>query len=271
MMQSIPEVVWAALLGSFLTLVGVVLTNRHHRSVQLTQLEHESREKDRQRKFESRATVYLDAASEIAGAQRVLGNLANLDFERENPSDLLAGFFSAANQAVLIARDDTAVQVNEFLDAFFVSFFYLLPRLSPLHDAKMDRDIEDDIYHACQSEVNRILATMTHINETHNRDAIDWEALNRNFEFNQARMEEAAERRNRAWEKVNQLNIEFMDEVIGQSKELSRVMLHALVALRSDLDISTDIDRYEKQLEIRIERMDQAIEKFKASIRQQAT
>jgi hypothetical protein len=271
MMQSIPEAVWAALLGSFLTLIGVVLTNRHHRSVQLTQLEHKSREKDRQRKFESRAAVYLDAAAEIAAAQQVLGNLSNWDFSKGNPSDLLAGFVSAANQAVLIARDDTAAKINDFLDAFFASFFYLLPRLSPLHDAKIDRDIENDIYHACQSEVNRILATMTHINETHNRDAVDWDALNRNLEFNQARMEEAAERRGRAWDKVNQLNIEFMDEVVDQSKKISRVMLHALVALRSDLEISTDIDRYQKQLEKRIELMDQVIENFKDSIRQRAS
>lgn len=271
LMQSIPEAVWAALLGSFLTLLGVVLTNRHYRSVQRTQLEHESRERDKQRKFDARAEVYLAAAAEMAKAQQTLGNLSSLDFSKESIGELLSGFLSATNQAILIARDDTAEAINEFLSAFFTAFFYLLPRIFPLQNAKVDRDIQDNLYQAYQSETKRILAVMTHINETRNHHAVDWETLDRNLQFNQARMQEAAELRDRAWGEINRLNLQFMDEVTNQAQCIARAVLPALVAMRADLDISTDIDLYQGQLEKRLELMNRLIEGFKESLREAAT
>lgn len=266
MMQLIPEAVWAVLLGSFLTLLGVILTNRHHRALQLMQLEHASREDDRSRKFEARAGVFLAAAAEMAKAHQVLGNLANLDFSKENPGDLLSGFLGAANQAVLIASDEAAEAINEYLSAFMAAFFYLLPQLAPLHDAKTDRDIQDNLYETYRSEVNRILATMTHINETHNHASVDWERLNQNFEFNQARMHEAAENRSRAWEEINRLNSVFMDDIVDQSKSVARSVLPALVAIRADLDISTDIDLYGRQLEKRLAHLEELIGNFKRAL-----
>lgn len=266
-MQEIPETVWAALLGSFLTLLGVVLTNRHHRSVQLAQLEHESRERDKQRKFDARAEVYLAAAAEMTKAQQALGNLSNLDFSKENIGELLSGFLGASNQAILIARDDTAEAINEFLSTFFIAFFYLLPRISPLHDAKVDRDIQDNLYQAYHSETKRILAIMTHINETRNYDAVDWDALDRNLQFNQAKMQEAAELRDKAWGEINRLNLQFMNDVTNQAQNIARAVLPALVAMRADLDISTDTTLYQEKLEKRLELMNRLIEEFKESLR----
>jgi hypothetical protein len=270
MMQLIPEAVWAALLGSFLTLLGVFLTNRHHHALHLMQLKHESREEDRRRKFEARADVYLAAAAEMAKANQVLGNLSSIDFSKENPGDLLSGFVGAANQAVLIASDEAAEAINDYLSAFMAAFFHLLPRLSPLHDAKTERDIQDNLYETYRSETNRILATMTHINETGNHDTVDWDRLNSNFEFNQAKMQEAGEARSKAWDEINRLNLEFMDDMVDQSKNMARSVLPALVAIRADLDISTNLDLYRRQLEKRLALLEELIGDFKTALGQTA-
>ena len=271
LIQSIPGVIWAALLGSMLTLFGVVLTNRHHRVVHRTQLEHESRENDKRRKFEKRAEVYLAAAGEMVKAQQVLGDLSNLDFSKNNVGTLLSGFTSSANQAALIASDETAEAINEFLTAYFTAFFRLLPLVFPILDAKVDRDIQDRMYEAAQSEVARILATMTHVNETQSYSAVDWDTLNRNLEFNQVRAKETADLRSKAWDEINRLNVEYLDQVMSHGKLVARAALPALVAIRSDLNISTDIDMYGAQLERRLGLMDHLLRELKESIQKAAT
>ncbi|MGH8009149.1 MAG: hypothetical protein ACREQ3_19355, partial [Candidatus Binatia bacterium] len=263
--------IWGALLGSVATIVAVVIANRHHISVQRAQLDHESRERDKQRKFDSRATVYLAAAAEMVKAQEVLGKLSVIDFSQQNPGELLSSFASSANQAILIASDDTAEAINEFLSAFFAAFFGLLPRVSPIQVARTDRDIHDTAYQAYQSEVKRILATMTYINETKRYGEADWDTLNRNWEFNQARSQEAAELRDRAWNEINRLSLEFLDEVMNQSKVIARAALPAMVGIRADLEISTDAAAFRGQLERRLALMDGLMGELKSFLRQAAT
>jgi hypothetical protein len=204
-------------------------------------------------------------------AQEVLGKLSNIDFSEQNPGELLSGFASAANQAILIASDDTAEAINEFLSTFFTAFFRLLPRVTPIHDARTDRDIHDNAYQAHQSEVKRILSTMTYLNETKNYGEFDWETLNRNLEFNQARSKEAAELRGKAWDEINRLNLAFMDEVMSQSKVIARAALPAMVGIRADLEISTEVEGFRGQLERRLALMDALLEELKDFLQQAAT
>jgi hypothetical protein len=194
-----------------------------------------------------------------------------MDISQQNPGELLSSFASCANQAILIASDDTADSINEFLSAFFTVFFRLLPRVAPIQEARTNRDIHDRAYQAHQSEVKRILATMTYINETKNYGEADWDTLNRNLDFNQARSQEEADLRSEAWNEINRLSLQFLDEVTGQSKVIARAALPALVGIRSDLEISTNVDAFRGQLERRLALMDGLMAELKSFLQQAAT
>lgn len=269
--QSVPEIIWAALLGSLLTLVGVVLNNRHHRAEQNAQREHDSREQERERKFEARVDVYLAAAGEIVKAQQHLGSLANVDLRQFDLGEALSGFAASANQAILIATDETAEAINEFLSVYMTALFRLLPRVFPIQTARSDRDIHQTMYDTYQAEVKSIIATMTHRNETHTGDQVDWDALNRSLEFNQKQATEAVELRDKAWDEINRLNMEYMDALMGEAKVITRAALPAMVAIRSDLEISSDIDRYRIQFEKRLALMEGLIRGFKQELQAAVT
>ncbi len=264
--QSIPEVIWTAVLGSVLTLAGVVLNNRHHREEQKAQREHDSAECDRQRKFDTRAEVYLRAAAEMSHAQQHLGNLVNLDLAKTNAGEALSELLASTNQAVLIATDETAAAINHFLSAYMTAFFKLLPKLLPIQNARSDRDIENSTYEIHNSEVQRIVATMTHLNETNAHDQANWDALERNFTFNQERAREAAENRSEAWERINRFTLEYMDAIVEEVQEITWATLPALVAIRKDLEISSNIDAYRVQYEDRLRLMETLIVEFKEEV-----
>lgn len=264
--KSIPETVWAAALGSVFTVLGVLLSNRHHRAEQNAQRAHESVERERERKFSTRAEVYLLVAAEMARAQQHLGNLPNLDFTKSNAEELLSSFIASSNQAILIASDEAALAISDFLAAYTTAFFRLLPKALPIQNVKSDRDIHDSIYETYHSEVQRIIATMTHVNETDLHAETNWKALDRNLVFNQEQMQVSAEKRNEAWAMINKLNLKYMDEVAEEVKTITRATVPALIQIRKDLEISSNIESYSLQFEDRLKLMDELIEQFKMDL-----
>ena len=60
--ESVPDVVWAAVIASIITLSGVIAANISNTNRLKLQLGHDSREKEKDRKMTLRREVYLQAA-----------------------------------------------------------------------------------------------------------------------------------------------------------------------------------------------------------------
>jgi hypothetical protein len=261
-LSAIPDVIWAAIIASFLTFTGVLLTNRHFYRQQQAQLDHEKEQKEKDRKFALRQSVYLSAAEELTLAQQHLVNLSNIDLVKTGPSDYLTSFFVAATKASLVASDKTAKAINELLAAYGVVFFELLAKTLPIQGVRTEHDIQNTAYGQYQAEVSRILVSMTQFNEEAKVDSIVWDALNRNLEFNQEQARIAADKRSNAGDKLNALKIEFAKEAFSKSKRVAELAVPALVAIRSELDIPSDLAAYHSEVEKRFAQMEETFDKF---------
>ena len=254
-LSMIPDLVWAAIAASVVTLTGVSLTNRHHSKQQRAQLAHEKEQNEANRKFELRQSVYLDAVEELTLAFQYLGDLASIDLAKHNAADNLTGFFVAATKASLVASDGTAKAINELQEAFARVFFSLLAKISPIQDARIERDIQDNAYEKHWAEVERISASRTQFIEDAMTDTNIWNALESGHKFNLAQAELAAEARSTAWDELNNLKIEFTRQVLTDLKDVAKYSVPALVAIRSELGIPSDIDAYYSDFEGRYIRM----------------
>jgi hypothetical protein len=65
-LSRIPDVVWAAVIASGLTYIGVILTNRGNRKCLLLQLNHATRQEDKKREMQIRKDTYIESAEAIA-------------------------------------------------------------------------------------------------------------------------------------------------------------------------------------------------------------
>jgi hypothetical protein len=81
----VPNVIWAAIIASVLTLAGVLTTNRNNNSRLTKQLEHEGAQRDKEREIDLRREVYLGAAEAIAEAHGKIVQIPN--FELQNIQD----------------------------------------------------------------------------------------------------------------------------------------------------------------------------------------
>ena len=106
--QTIPQTVWTALMGSGFTLLGVIFANRHSRRQLKTQLAADAEEKAKQRRAELRKAVYLEGAEELVKANTVIGALPQTDLSKVNAGLELKGFFASMIKLQLVGDPKTA-------------------------------------------------------------------------------------------------------------------------------------------------------------------
>lgn len=270
-LSMVPDVIWAAIIASLLTLTGVFLSNRQHSKQQRTLLKHEKEQSDEERKFELRKSVYLSVAKELILAKQHLVNLCNIDLTKNNPSEKLTEFFTAAEKACLIASDDTVKSINKLLGTFMELFYSLLLKAIPIQNARAERNIQNDTFELHHGEVSRIIASMTQFNEENKADPIVWKALNNNLNFQMEMANTAKQARSKAWDDLNALKTEFVKHALSEMQPLEKLTVPTVVALRGELNIPSQIDAYHAGMEKRFSQMETMVNKFLAKLGNEAT
>lgn len=101
---SIPDVVWSGIIASLLTFIGVMLSNGSNTKRLRIQLDHDAKEKAKERTSVLRRDVYLKTIEELNRVNMKLVELAQADFVNSNPTNDLQDFYAAASKLQLIAE-----------------------------------------------------------------------------------------------------------------------------------------------------------------------
>jgi hypothetical protein len=256
----VPDVIWAALIASGVTLLGVYFTNRHYTKQQTAQLTHEKSENESDRKLELRKSIYLAVAEQLTVANQHLMTLSDVDLANTNPAERLQEFFKSTAKASMVASDETATVLNTLVMTFSEAFFALLPELIPIQKLRIEANIQNGFYERYQGEAQRILASMTQFNEEAKANSQIWNALSNNLNFNVEQSAKAAEARNVANKNLYRLKQDYSKKSFVWLKSVADATPAVLVSIRKEMDISTDINAYKDELERRFVRMSELLE-----------
>lgn len=248
-LRSVPDVIWSGVIASMLTLGGVLISNRSNTARLRIQLQHDAAEKAKERTAVLRREVYLRAVEELTKANNHLASLPQSDLAKTNFADGLQDFFGAAAQLQLVAEPKTALLVNQLAAAYAELLLRLMARALPLHNARSDISINDDLYNRAQAEVTRVLAEMARFNEAaQNNDAV-FAALQRSFDGYQAQAAKYVATRSAAWDEFNRLNIEFGRQLVGDMRAISEQQIPVIIEIRRDLGLTTDLAVFREQMD----------------------
>lgn len=128
LIATIPESIWGAIVGAILTLIPVLMTNRHSRQQQAQQLEFESRE----RHASLRRDVYLPAADAFIGVISGVGRLLNLEVAEDDIADRAQAFGAALTRIQMIASPETIKCVAELQREFVRTIATLQQKRHPM-------------------------------------------------------------------------------------------------------------------------------------------
>ncbi|KRE86655.1 hypothetical protein ASG75_00250 [Rhodanobacter sp. Soil772] len=262
----IPNVVWAAILASALTFFGVMLSNRSNTSRLIKTLAHESSEKDKDRIHSLRKDVYLRAAETMAEVGNYLGKIPQLDPTKENIADGLSGFFGASIKLQLVAESGTAKLANELTARYTEMLFSLLAKASPVHTLQASIQIAGEFYDQKQSEVVRVLAEMTQLNESGSADPLRFEALKRSFDNSQQAATQLSEDRIKSFEERNLAMREYTIALLKEMRSVGPLQMRLTAAIRGELALATEASDYEAEAQANFERIDRSMKELLATL-----
>ena len=257
---SLPTVIWSGIVAALISLGGIVLSNRASIARLREQLQHDAREKHRDRLASQRRDVYLSLVAETNRANGHLGSLAAKDPTDGNFGEPLQAAIAELSKVQLIGSREAAAAAAELTALYGEALLRLVGIAKPMHEAKIDIRIADDLYQQSFSQGQRVLAEITAENESGAPNQTRLASLFQSFENYREQYSSQSEERNAAWEKYNANHQHFARAVLEETKRLGPAQINLTCAIRSEAGLDTDASELRRRLEDNYKRASHAID-----------
>jgi len=266
-LYQIPSTVYAALMASLITLLGVSLSNRAAHKRLINQLAIESDERKQEREISLKKDVYLQAAEELTKAQQYIGSLVNSDLANlQSQQKTLESFFSATSKIHIVGSDETIKSTVDVTKKFTVALLEIMTKAMPLHAIKSDIDEFSNLIDDYSSKREKYLNEMTSFNLSGNRDGELWEKLQDNFNFVQSEIDQSIEERSNKWLEHNKHQRELMVVCTKEALELAELVVPAVISIRKELDLPFDEKEYKLLMKRQSSEAEKVIQSFLSEV-----
>lgn len=262
LMEKIPASFWGVVVGSFLSLGGVVVSNRANDRRLRQQLAHDRELKNRERELSLRKDIYLAAAEAIATGINSIGSFANLDISNDKLTAAYIDKSPSIAKVHVIAQKDTTRAIVKLVGELGAAYLRLFARRLPLLAEKQRIAVIKDQMDAFGRERDRMLELMKQHNLSGEKDSRKWDILEKNFNFEQQRIDDAIKEYDDLTSFMYSKQINLMTECINETTKLSRLIVPVLVAVRAELEMPLDEASYVTVIEESILHQKSAVAEF---------
>jgi len=265
-LSSVPDVVWSGIIASFLTFIGVMLSNGSSTKRLKIQLRHDAQEKSKERISILRRDVYLKAVEELNRVGMKLVSFAQADFVSSNPADDLQDFFASASKLQLIAEPKTSLLVGELVASYSKLSMRLLVSLAPLNNVKINIGVYDRGYEVAAAEISRILEKQRLLVESAQGEQKQMDLLNAAFDFSSAQAKTNADLRAAAWGEYRILHVEYVKLLMQELKVIGAQQAPLMTEIRRDLGLTEEIEILQEHLNSQLKEVEEIVSESLDSI-----
>ncbi|HMH53067.1 MAG TPA: hypothetical protein VK548_22705 [Candidatus Acidoferrum sp.] len=240
----IPPAFWGVVVGSLLSLGGIVLTNRANDRRLREQFAQDRELRNRDRELALRKDVYLAAAEAISAGFISVSKFANLEAPPDKLTDDYVNKAPAIAKIHIIATEDTARAVANVMGELSATFLRLLAERVPLMIRKQQLTTLDDQIGSFGKERDRMVELMRQHNVEGIVDDRRWGVIKGTFEFEQGRVTEGLEQRKALAGTLYALQLEYTKDCVENTMRLGRLLVPAVVAIRKELGVPIDESAY---------------------------
>lgn len=263
----IPDVVWAAVLASLLTLEGVLLTNRGNNNRLLEQLRHDKDQRDREREMGLRRDVYLKAAESVSKAMSAIARTSNLDITEDELGNDLSESSASFSKIHIIGKYKTVQAVSQFSSELAAVYLLLLTKRVPLLKKKNKISIIDGLIEKSSREREKIIEMMKEQNLQGPAEKRVFDLLNNNFEFEGKRLDDWFVQRDSLNKELLSDRIDFLRECASVYANLSKLLVPVMVTIREELDMTIDETKYRQMMEGETTKQNKVLDDFLKAIK----
>jgi hypothetical protein len=235
---SIPDVVWAAIGGSGLTLLGVFI-----------QLRHDAKQRNKEREMSLRRDVYLPAAEQIAAAINYLAQISNSNFDEQGKMEPIHNFIAIVAKINVVGSDETVIASNILVGKFNSLFAHLMSKKLPIIKLKYEIKTLEKMAEYCQARQQIALADMKSLNFNKETDQGLWKLVQTQFE--QAQKDSSKYQDELAKKRISlaKLSFDMLDECVKVGEQIQNFIIPVLIAIRKELKLPLNQKRYKEIIE----------------------
>jgi len=252
-LSRMPDFVWplvAVVIGGMLTWIPL-----HW------QLEHDSREREKERQMSVRRDVYLRAAEEI-GEQ--LGYLANFASAGEPAPQ---GYWEAINRILVIGGNETVAAVNRLNDYMHEAFAELGPQMFEVGLLERRFEVLSKIADRTGEERRICIEQMKEYNLSGIKDEQKWSVIEAESASAERRSEHLGKELRNTGNEIMKLTRELIPKCVRKAQEADELVLPVIVAIRKELDAPFDEKAYRAMMKASHNKSKANVEKSIASMK----
>ena len=235
---SIPDVVWAAIGGSALTLFGVFL-----------QLVHDGKQRNRERELNLRRDVYLPAAEEFAATVSYIVRLPNIDLDEQGKMEPVPGFMKIAAKINIVGSNETIVATNTLVSKIDSVFVPLMSKKLPLAKLKSEIKVLEKIVDDCQTRAQKAIFDMRSLTFNKESDQSILQLVKSDFERAQKDSEKFGNELSIKRDQHIKMTCDMSVECLEATMQIQRFFVPLLIAIRKELKLPFDPKKCLKPLE----------------------
>ncbi len=229
-------------------LIGVFFADRSNTKRLALQLEHDAKEKERDRLAVLRRDVYLQAPKEAVKALSYIASLAHKDLTKIGDDEGISGYAAVAAQIGVLSELSTVEAVNAFGNGLTKELTTALRELEGVQDTRVDIEIRDRRLAIVFDEITRMQAEQQKLSESGSRDRDRSDALQRWVEV---RMEEASELRQEltTLRAAHQRALfDYHQAFFDRLQSLSSLSIDTMREIRKEIGLAHELNAFEKRM-----------------------
>ncbi|MBB6367135.1 MULTISPECIES: hypothetical protein [Xanthomonas] len=259
---SLPTVIWSGIVAAFISLSGVVLSNRASMSRLKEQLRHDAKEKHQDRLASLRRDVYLPLIAETNRANGYLGTLSAQDPTEGSFGEPLQGVIAMLAKVQLVGSQEATAAAAELTALYGEVLLRLIGLAKPMHEAKIDIRISDELYQQSAAQVQRVLSEIAAENESGAPNQVRLASLFSSLSNYREQSSIHSDARNAAWDVYNSNQQGFARAVLEEIKRLGPAQISLMCAIRGESGLDADASELKKRLEENSKRGSRAIDEL---------
>lgn len=266
-LRSIPGTFWGVVFGSFLSMGGVILSNRASDHRQKSQFTHDRNSKKEEREVALRKDIYLSVIEATQTGIVLLSRLMNMETTLDELTKAYLEKVPTLAKIHIVGSQETIEAMLDIFGSLSSSLLKLTGRRMPLEITRQQMLALKAQVSEFEKERDRWLEQIKQYNIAGKSDARLWENLQGNFQFEHERALAGQQNISQMSSDLFSRQMDFAKECLFEAQQVSRMIAPAVIAVRKELEVSLDKKQYEAMMAKAFTRQEVAISEFLDTVR----
>jgi hypothetical protein len=259
--SKIPNVVWSAVIASFLTFLGVLWTNKGNERRQIALLAYEESKLKSEQKISLKRDVFLEVAGSFANVLGIIPKLMNLNITDKDIEAQMGDHSAKVAKTYLSAAETSVAEILKYSADIAEAYLGLVKPRVVLLDHKAAVDIYQDTINTANAEKNRIVSIMKELNLQGRTDEATFNYLNTSYKTQDKIIEENLQHQDEQKNILQRLHQDYCKKCISEHGRLLSLLPTMTIALRQELENDGDSQVF-------IDAINESVQRMKVSFEQ---